>query len=122
MTVEETPGGKSFFSSFSDPSTSWSTASELAPGLGIDQQYRRIAAVLIGRAAVIGGADLDAADVPDTGHVSLVAGLDDDVGELLGRRQPAERFDVDLIGLVARDRRLVQNTGRDLQVLRAQRS
>jgi hypothetical protein len=85
----------------------------IGAGLGIDQQHRRIAAVLIGRAAVVGGTDLDAADVPDAGHVAPVVEFDDDVGEFLGRRQPAERFDVDLIGLAARDRRLVQNTGRD---------
>ena len=90
-------------------------------GLGEDQQGRRIAAIHVGRGAVIRGADLDPADVADARHASLVVGFDDDVGELLGRGQPAERLDVDLIGLVARDRRLVQDTGRDLQVLRAQR-
>src|SRR5262249_60630765 len=53
--------------------------------------------------------------------LSSVVGFDDDVGELLGRGQPAERFDVDLISFVARARRLVQDTGRDLKILRAQR-
>ena len=37
------------------------------------------------------------------------------------RGQPAERLDVELIGLVRRDRRLVQDAGRDLHVLGAQR-
>src|SRR5262249_4097965 len=90
-------------------------------GLGIDEEGRRIAAVHVGRAAVIRGADLDPTDVTNAGHASSAVGLDDDVGELLRRGQPAERFDVDLIGLVTRDRRLVQDAGRDLQVLRAQR-
>src|SRR5262249_53374702 len=54
-------------------------------GLGIDEQGRRIAAVHVSRAAVIRGADLDATDVPDAGHASSAVGLDDDVGELLGR-------------------------------------
>ena len=90
-------------------------------GLGIDEQDRRIAAVHVGGAAVIRGADLDPTDVAHAGHASSTVGFDDDVGELLGRGQPAERFDVDLIGLVARGRRLVQDTGRDLEILRAQR-
>src|SRR5262249_44956199 len=90
-------------------------------GLGIDEQGRRIAAIHVGRAAVIRGADLDPTDVADAGHASSVVGLDDDVGELLGRGQPAERFDVDLISFVTRGRRLVQDTGRDLKILRAQR-
>ena len=50
-----------------------------------------------------------------------IVGFDDDVGELLGRGQPAERFDVDLIGFVTRGRRLVQDAGRDLKILGAQR-
>src|SRR5262249_47385044 len=69
---------------------------------------------------VIRGADLDPTDVADAGHPSSVVGFDDDVGELLGRGQPAERFDVDLISFVTRGRRLVQDTGRDLKILCAQ--
>ena len=63
----------------------------IGAGLGIDEQGRRIAAVHVGRAAVIGGADLDPTDVTDARHASANVGLDDDVGELLGRGQPAER-------------------------------
>src|ERR1700751_945239 len=90
-------------------------------GLGVDDQGRRIAAIHVGRVAVIRGADLDPTDVADAGHASSVVGFDDDVGELLGRGQPAERFDVDLISFVTGGRRLVQDTGRDLKILRAQR-
>src|SRR5215469_18020859 len=64
-------------------------------GLGVNDQGRRIAAVHVGRAAVIRGADLDSADVAYAGHASAVVGLDDDVAELFGRGEPAERFDVD---------------------------
>ena len=89
--------------------------------LGKDEQGRRIAAIHVGRVAVIRGADLDPTDVADAGHASSIVGFDDDVGELLGRGQPAERFDVDLISFVTRGRRLVQDTGRDLKILCAQR-
>jgi hypothetical protein len=88
--------------------------------LGIDEQGRRIAAVHVGCGAVIRGADLDSTDVTDTGHASSAVGLDDDVAELLRRGQPAKRFDVDLIGLVAGGWWLIQDTGRDLQILRAE--
>ena len=90
-------------------------------GLGKDEQGRRIAAIHVGRVAVIRGADLDPTDVADAGHASSIVGFDDDVGELLGRGQPAERFDVDLISFVTRGRRLVQDTGRDLKIFCAQR-
>src|SRR5215475_6947493 len=93
----------------------------IGAGLGVDEEGRRIAAVHVGRATVIRGADLNPTDVADAGHASSAVGLDDDIGELLGRGKPAERFDVDLIGLVTRGRWLIQDTGRDLQVLRAQR-
>ena len=61
-------------------------------GLGEDQQRQAVAAVHEGGRAIIGGADLDPTDVADAGHPSLAVGLDDDVGELLGRGQPAERL------------------------------
>src|SRR5215831_10699969 len=89
-------------------------------GLGIDDQGCRIAAVHVGRVAVIGGADLDATDVADPGHAPPVIRFEDDVGELLGRGQPAERFDIDLVGFVTRGWRLIEDTGRDLQILCAQ--
>src|SRR5215472_4495086 len=57
-----------------------------------------------GRAAVIRGADLNPTDVADASHPSSIVG-----------------FDVDLISFVTRGRRLVQDTGRDLKILRAQR-
>src|SRR6516162_9395791 len=92
----------------------------VCPGLGIDEQGCRIAAVHVGRAAVIRGADLDATDIADPGHAPPVIRFEDDVGELLGRGQPAERFDIDLVGFVTPDRRLIEDTGRDWQILCAQ--
>src|SRR5260370_22094384 len=80
-----------------------------------------MAAIHVGRAAVIRGADLAPTIVADAGLASLVVGFDDDVGELLRRGQPAERFEVDLISFVTRGRRLVEDTGRDLKILRGQR-
>ena len=56
----------------------------VCPGLGIDEQGCRIAAVHVGRVAVIRGADLDATDVADPGDAPPAIGLEDDVGELLG--------------------------------------
>ena len=90
-------------------------------GLGVDDEGRRIAAVLISRAAVVRSVDLDPGDVAHARHASSIVGLDDDVRELLGRREAAKRLDIDLISPAARGGRLVQDTGRDLQVLRAQR-
>ena len=52
----------------------------------------------IGDGAIIHRAQLDAADVANAGDAPLVVGLDDDVAELLGRGQAAERLDVDLVG------------------------
>src|SRR6516225_7665711 len=92
----------------------------VCPGLGIDEQGCRIAAVHVGRVAVIRGADLDPTDVADPGHAPPVIRFQDDVGELLGRGQPAERFDIDLVGFVTPDRRLIEDTGRDWQILCAQ--
>ena len=60
-------------------------------GLGIDDKGRRIAAVHVGRAAVIRGADLHPTDVTNSSHATSAVGFDDDVGELLGCCQPAER-------------------------------
>src|SRR5215467_5103856 len=92
----------------------------VCPGLGIDEQGCRIAAVHVGRVAVIRGADLDATDFADPGHAPPVIRFEDDIGELLGPGQPAERFDIDLVGFVTRGWRLIENTGRDLQILCAQ--
>src|SRR6516164_1343176 len=92
----------------------------VCPGLGIDDQGCRIAAVHVGRVAVIRGADLDPTDVADPGHAPPAIRFEDDVGELLGRGQSAERFDIDLVGFVTRGWRLIEDTSRDLQILRAQ--
>ena len=48
--------------------------------------------------AVVHRAEFDAADVTDAGDAPLVVRLDDDVAELFGRRESAERLDVDLVG------------------------
>src|ERR1700739_3347527 len=92
----------------------------VCPGLGIDDQDCRIAAVHVGRVAVIRGADLDPADVADPGHAPSAIRFEDDVGELFGRGPPAESFDIDLLGFVTRRWRLIEDTGRDLQILCAQ--
>src|SRR6516225_9430548 len=92
----------------------------VCPGLGIDEQGCRIAAVHVGRVAVVRGADLDPTDIADPGHAAPGIRFEDDVGELLGRGQPAERFDIDLVSFVTRGWRLIEDTGRDLQILCAQ--
>src|SRR5215813_7621949 len=92
----------------------------VCPGLGIDEQGCRIAAVHVGRIAVIRGADLDPTDVAYPSHATPAVRLEDNVGELLGRGQPAESFDIDLVGPVTQGWRLIEDTGRDLQILRAQ--
>src|SRR5215831_12684567 len=92
----------------------------VCPGLGIDDEGCRIAAVHVGRVAVIRGADLDPTDVADPGHAPPAIRFENDVGELLGRGQPAERFDIDLVGFITRGWRLIEDTGRDLQILCAQ--
>ena len=57
---------------------------------------------------------------PPVGPVDLVlADLDDDVGELLGIDQPAQRVDRQLKLLAGGNRRLADLAGRDLQVLLA---
>ena len=78
--------------------------------------------VRVSDGAVVHRAELDAADVADAGDASLFVRLDDDVAELLGRRQSAERLDVDLVGRVGRDRRRIEHARRDLGVLRTQRA
>ena len=90
-------------------------------GLGEDQERHAGPAVHECGRAVIGGADLDAADVAQPRHAALVVRLQHDGGELFRRRKPAERLHVELIGLLRGDRRLVQHARRDLDVLRAQR-
>ena len=52
-------------------------------GLGEDQQRQARTAIHVGGRPVIGGADLDAADVAEARHPPLGVGLEDDVGELL---------------------------------------
>ena len=51
--------------------------------LGEDQQRQAWAAVHEGGRAVIGGADLDAADIAQARHAALRVGFQDDGGELL---------------------------------------
>src|SRR4029077_15528200 len=65
--------------------------------------------------------NLDSTDVAHTGHPSLLIGFYDNVTELLDCRKPAERLNVDLVGLAPWTGRLIQNPSRDLQVLGAQR-
>ena len=86
-----------------------------------DQERHAGPAVHERRGAVIGGADLDPADVAQPRHAALAVRLQHDGGELLGRGKPAERLHVDLVGLLGGDRRLVQDARRDLDVLGAQR-
>ena len=90
-------------------------------GLGEDQQRYAGAAIHIGGRAVIRGADLDASDVAEARHPSLIVGFEDDIEELLRRGQPAQGLDVELIGLMGGNRRLVEDAGRDLDILGAQR-
>ena len=93
----------------------------VCPRLREDQQRHARTAVHEAGRTIVRGADLDPADVADAGDPSLVVGLHDDVGELLGRRQPAERLHVDLVGLGRSCRWLVQDAGGDLEVLSPQR-
>jgi hypothetical protein len=70
------------------------------PGLGENQQRQTGAAIRERGRPVICGANLDASDVPDARYPSLSVGFENDVAELLWCGQPAERLDVELIGLV----------------------
>ena len=90
-------------------------------GLREDQQRQALTAVHEGGRAVIGRADLDVPDVTDAGRPPLRIGLQDNVGELLWSGQPAERLNIELIGRISRHRRLVQDAGGNLHVLRLQR-
>src|SRR6266436_8451864 len=88
--------------------------------LRVDQEGRSVTAIHVGSGSIISGTNLDSTDVAHPGHPSLLVGFDDDVTELLGSGEPAECLYVDLISFVPRSRRLIQNPGRDLQVLSAQ--
>src|SRR5882724_12696180 len=88
--------------------------------LRVDQERGSVAAIHVRSGSVISGTNLDSADVAHPGHPSLLIGFDDDVTELLGCGKPAECLNVDLISLMPRSGRLIQNSGRDLQVLGAQ--
>ncbi len=86
-----------------------------------DQQRHGVQVVEIAHRPVILAADLDARHVAHPGDVAGGVGLDDDLAELLRRLQPSLRLHVELERLVRRQRRLVQDAGRDLHVLRPQR-
>ena len=83
------------------------------------QPDRRLA---VERAALVLalGAQLDPADVAEPGDLPVGAGLDDDVGELLGIGQPAERVHGVLEVQAGGHRRLADLPGRHLHVLLAQ--
>ena len=86
-----------------------------------DAQGHRHLLVEIAVAAVIGGAELDPGDVVDADHAAVGVGLDDDVAEGLGVGEAPLRLDVELKGAGLRHRRLVDDAGRHLHVLAAQR-
>src|SRR5712664_3000291 len=88
--------------------------------LGVNQERRRVAAIHVCSLSIISGTHLDAADVAHPRHPSLLIGFDDNATELLGRGQPTKCLNVNLIGLLPRSPRLIQNPTRDLQVLGAQ--
>src|ERR1700722_3482894 len=108
------PGGKLFLSSSILSQTACSTWTTFASGVAMTYQGGRNVAVRVGNGAVVHRAQLDAPDVADPRDAPLWVRFDDDVAELLGRGEAAERLDVDLVGGVARDRRLVQHTCRNL--------
>ena len=66
------------------------------------------------------GAELHAADVADPDHPAVAGGPDDDLLELVGVDEPAERAQGDLGLLPWEDRRLPDLAGGDLKVLLAQ--
>ncbi len=78
--------------------------------------------IRVGDRAVVHRAQLDAADVTNTGDASLGVRFHDDVAELLGRSEAPKRANIDLVGpaRVVEDRRLVESAGGDLGVLGAQ--
>jgi hypothetical protein len=65
------------------------------------------------------GAHLDAGDVAQPRHLPFRRGTDDDVAELLFRRQPALGVNQQLEGAVARCRRRTKHAGGNLDVLLA---
>ena len=87
-----------------------------------DSHRDRNAIVEIAVAVVVGGAELDATDVADAHHAPVALGLDDDISEGLRVDEPALRLDIELEGAGLRHRRLVDDAGRHLHVLSAQRS
>ena len=70
---------------------------------------------------VVFGAQLDAADVLHAHERAVLAGLDDDVLELVHFGQPAGGADAELVHLIGRRRLRADRAGGDLHVLLAQR-
>src|ERR1700722_1795670 len=77
----------------------------------------RWVAIRIRNAVVVGRAEFNAANISNASDATLVVRLNDDVAKLVGRREPSEGLDVDLIRCIGGNRRLVQNTCRYLLVL-----
>ena len=85
-------------------------------GLLKDDEGRRGLVVQIRVDGVVLGAKLDTRDVTDADDGAIRFGVDHDVFELIRGGQASERFDVDRECTVGRCRRLVDRSGRDLQV------
>ena len=81
-------------------------------GLVVEQAAQRVAA----------RSELEAGDVREARDLSLLRRADDDVAELLFRRQPALRVDRELERRVRRRRRRAEHAGRHLDVLFADRA
>ena len=77
--------------------------------------------IRVGYGTIISRAQFDVADVTNAGDPPLRIRLDDDVAELLGCPESAQRFNAGLISCtpVTEDRRLVEGAGRHLGVLGA---
>ena len=93
----------------------------IGAGLLIDEDGHGAGPVEVAVGAVVLAADLHPADVTDAGHAPGSVRLDDDVGELLGVGQAAERLYVELEGAGRGDGRLVEHARGHLDVLRLER-
>ncbi len=90
-------------------------------GLGEYQQRQARSTIRERGRAVVCRADFDAADIAHAGDPPFGVRLQHDIGKLLGSGQPSQRLNVELIGVLRRRRRLIENARGYLDVLRPQR-
>ena len=116
-----TPAGNDFDSSAIAACTAVAVCKAFDPGrwkipIGIATRLVEIAAAI-----VVGGAELDPADVANAHHAPVRLRFHDDIAEGSGIGEAPLRLDVELEGAGLRHRRLIDDARRHLHVLPAQR-